>query len=397
LAGCGDSSEGGAVASLLAPAPGGAPPPPAGDQSALVFNENELNDFHLTMSAADWESIIQDTMGDTYRHAGFRWKGVTLNDVGVRPVGSATRFPGNVKMSLKLDFNVFVPGQKFLGLKSLKLDGLYERTMLRESLSYYVFRTRLPATPRTAYCRLFVNGELRGVYMAEERVTSDFVKNRFGGTVGNAYRMRVDRPEAFTYRGADPALYLPEPWQPATNETDGDHSVIPRFLDVLNNRPAELETVCDLENLTDYLAMEAAVISYDGVLRDAGPPHNMFTYHRPETGRFMLIPWDVDQTWTSSMVTRGIFHNFDNTKIAAVVRDTPALQALYWRKIAETIETASHPDRVAARLDWVYAHIRDAVYADPYKRITNSEFDGYVESIKRTARARYDFLRSQVQ
>jgi hypothetical protein len=392
LAACGDGDEGRPTAAL-----GGPEPPPAGsDPSRFVFDESELNDFHLTLAPADWESILQDTMGDTYRTATLRWKDVTLSPVGVRPSGSSSRYPGNPKMSLRFDFDVFVSGRKFMGLKSLKLDGLRETTMMRDSLSYWVFRAFLPATPRTAYCRLFVNGEYRGAYMAEERVTGDLVRNRYGGEDGNLYRLRVDRPEAFAYRGADPSLYLPEPWEPETNERNGDHSAIPRFLDILNHRPSELGSVCDLENLTHYLALEAVVISRDGLLRNAGPPHNVQVYHRPATGRFELIPWDLDQSWAGAEVTRDIFHNFGNTRLAAVVRDTPTLRALYISKIARVLDREAHPDRVAARIDFQYARIRQAVYEDPYKHITNAQFDGYPDYLKRVARDRAAFLRTQV-
>lgn len=395
VAGCGESDEGSPIA-VAGGGGGGGGGPREELLSDAVFREEELNDFHLTMDPADWDSILMDTRGDVYRHTSFRWKDVAIADVAVRPSGSATRFPGNPKMSLKLKFNEFVPGQKFMGLKTLKLDGLYERTMQRENLCYHVFRQRNPATPRAVYCKLFVNGEYRGVYMAEERVTSDLVRHRFPTETGNLYRLRVADPEAFTYAGADPQLYLPDPWQPITHELTGDHTVIPRFLDVLNHRPAELATVCDVENLVTHLALEAAVISRDGILRNAGPPHNCFEYRRPDTGLFMLIPWDLDQTWTSSEATRDIFFNFGNTKIAVVVRDTPELNALYRQKLADIVTNVTSPDRIAARLDLVHARIRDAVYADPNKRTTNADFDGYRDSLKETARMRYENLRSQL-
>lgn len=392
LAACGDADEGLPRAAL------GGPEAPVSESapSRAVFDESELNDFHLTIAPADWDSILNDTMGDVYRAADLRWKNVQLSRIGVRPSGSSSRYPGNPKMSLRLDFSVFVPGQKFMGLKSLKLDGLREATMMRDSLSYWVFRAGIPATPRTAYCRLFVNGEYRGVYMVEERVTGDLVRNRYGGEVGNLYRMRVDRPEAFAYRGPDPALYLPEPWEPKTNGLDGGHSVIPRFLDVLNHRPAELESVCDLENLTHYLAIETVIISRDGILRDGGPPHNVHAYYRPSTGRFELIPWDLDQTWAAVEVTRDLFHNFGNTRVAAVVRDTPSLRELYKRKIARALDNEAHPDRVAERIDFQYARIRRAVYEDPYKFITNAQFDGYPDYLKRVSRERAAFLRERL-
>lgn len=390
--GCGDGDEG---ATTLNPDPTSVEAP--ADLSNRLFNDNELNDVRLTIAPADWDSIIQDTRGDEYRTAVLSWKEITIDQVAIRPSGSASRYPGNQKMSLRLDFNEFVPGRKFLGLGSLKLDGLREGTLIRERFTYDVYRSRLRIVPRAVHCRLFVNGEYRGVYEIEERVSDGMVKRRYNSAhEGNLYRIRVTRPEAFAYRGSNPALYTPEPWERHSNETSSDHADVPRFLDILNNRPADLSTVCDLENLTDYLACEAAVISYDGVLRNEGLPHNFYVYDRPETDKMELIPWDLDQTWDVNQTDRSIWFNFETTALARVVRATPALNELYRKKIREIIATATLPENLAKRIDFIYEQIKDAAHADPYKLRTNAEFDSYPAYFKEVARRRYVSLSAQL-
>src|SRR5437667_5208889 len=81
---CGNPDEGKSTVAAGAP----------GDPTQLLFVDSEFNDFHLTISPADWDSIIWDTMGDLYRHADLRWKDVTVTNVGVRPSGHSTRKPG---------------------------------------------------------------------------------------------------------------------------------------------------------------------------------------------------------------------------------------------------------------------------------------------------------------
>ena len=383
--GCGDSDEGGARGS------GGRV-----GSSELLFKEDEFNDVRLTMAPSDWDSIIQDSMGDAYRHASLQWKDLRVDDVAVRPRGHSTRYPGNPKMSLKVKVNEFVKGQRLLGLKEIKLDGLREGTMLRERIAYEMYRTLIPASPRAVHCRLFVNDEYRGVYMIEEAPNGDLVKHRFGSDDGNLYHVFTGAPEAYTWRGPDPASYLPRPWGPETNEESGDHSVIPRFLETLAQRPAELESVCDLENLTDYLALEVATMSRDGLLRDAGRPQNHFAYWSPSTRRFQLLPWDLDQTFSNPQSTWDVFHNFETTSIAAVVRDTPVLRARYLEKVGRIAETLAHPDRLGARIDALFAMIREAAHADPYKLVTNEQFDRYPAYLKSVIRIRYDNLRAQL-
>jgi spore coat protein CotH len=364
-----------------------------------VFDPSDLADYHLTIDPADWDSIIWDTRGDDYRHCTLRWHGVTLADVAVRPSGGgATRYPGNLKMGLKFDFNEFVPKQKLDGLKSLKLDGLVESTMMRERLSYDVYRAWIPTTPRSAHCRLFVNGEYWGLYRAEERVREDLLKHRYPGQeIGMLYRIWSGAPEAFTWRGDDPDLYTPRPWDFETHEEDPDHAPMIRFLDVLNHRPADLGTVHDLDNLVRMLALEAACISRDGLVRDAGRPQNHYEYHRPATGLFEFIPWDIDNTWSSQEATRSIYRNFDTTRIAAVVRDTPALDAAYRTRLRELVDTLTHPDVLAPQIDFIYAQIREAAHADPHKFATNAQFDTYPAFLKQVARDRRASILQQLQ
>jgi hypothetical protein len=388
LAGCGDSNEGSDSG------PAGAPQV-AGD---ALFNESEVSDVHLTMAPADWASIVADDQGDTYHRATISWKGVTVSDIAVRPSGHATRFPGNQKQSLKLDFNEFVPHQKFVGLKSLKLDGVIEGTMMRERIAYGVYRALVPAAPRAAHCRLHVNGEYRGVYMFEERVTGDLLEHRFGNDNGTLYRVIVSIPEAFAWRGPDPQAYIEfdRPFDLEHPDTGADHSILPRFMDILNNRPAELETICDVENLIRSLALDVALTARDGLLRDDGPPQNYYTVWRPETGRFQFMPWDVDQTLTTERTNFSMYYNFEKTRIATVVRTTPALDARFRAMLAQILQTLTHPDIMNARIDEVWAQIRDSVHSDPYKKSPNNVMDTMPDYLKTSVRLRYDSLKAEL-
>ena len=380
--GCGDDSSGGDAV--------------AGSVSGSLFNEDVVHEVRLSMDPADWESILADTRGDEYRRASFAWGGATLNDVGVRPSGNATRWPGNPKQPLKLKFDAFLPEQRFLGMKTLKLDGLIEQTMMRERIAYGVFRSRIPTAPRTAHARLSVNGDYRGLYMIEERVTDALLDDRYGKEDGNLYRIMVEIPEAFADRGPDPVPYMPRPFQPETNEATGDHSILPRLIDVLHRRPAELETVVDVENLTMFLALEAALVSRDGFLRDDGPPQNHYMYFRPATGRFEFIPWDLDQTLSVARSEYSYYHNFEKSRIVSVVREQPDLDAKFRQKLAEVVTTLTSPEALFPRIDAIYAQIRPHVLEDRYKGFSNEEFDTVPHYLKTAVQSRYDHLRAQL-
>ncbi|HYF00324.1 MAG TPA: CotH kinase family protein [Planctomycetota bacterium] len=383
--GCGDDSGrdsgGGAV---------------AGSVAGALFDETVVHRVDLTMSPADWASIIADDRGDEYRRCVFAWRGVTLGDVAVRPSGNATRWAGNLKQPLKLKFDEYLPDQRLFGMKTLKLDGLIEQTMMRERIVYGVFRTRIPTAPRTAHTRLYVNGEYRGVYLIEERVSDALLDDRYGKENGNLYRIMVEIPEAFADRGPNAASYMPRPFQPETNELDGDHSVLPLLIDYLHRRPAELAAIVDVENLTMFLAMEVGLVSRDGFLRDDGPPQNNHMYFRPATGRFEFIPWDMDQTMSVTRSEFHFYHNFEKSRIASVVRERPELDAKFRQYLADVVTNLTSPDALFPRIDEIFAQIRPHVHEDPYKGFSNDEFDGLPNYLKAAVRARYDHLRAQL-
>jgi len=388
-AGCGDPSEGDSNSVVAGSSAGSA-------QADSLFDPSVVHDIHLTMSPADWQSILNDSMGDTFRPASVQWREHVAHNVGVRPRGHSTRHPGNPKFSLKIEMDAFVPDQEFLGLDEIKLDGLREPTQMREHLAYALFREMGLAAPRTAYCRLFVNGEHRGVYLIEEAVNRDLVKHRYGKEQGNLYHVYVGNPESYSYLGSSPSLYIPRPWGAETN-LDGDHSIVPRFLDILNHRTAELDGIAEVEHLIIFLALEVALCSRDTLLRDDVSPQNHFTYWRPSTGRFTFIPWDLDQCLTNSRAFLSMWHNFHHSAVTRVVQNTPALNARFRQKVSDVIEQVTHPDRMAVRIDALYQQIRGPLHADPYKLPTNSELDTYPSYLKGVFRSRYDSLRAELQ
>src|SRR6185369_7983340 len=95
---CGSSGTNGAVVTGGNGGTGGggatsARPAPA----SPIFDTSRVHEVVLTMSPDDWQSILDDSRGDEDRHATLTYDGVVIEDVGVRPSGETSRFPGNPK------------------------------------------------------------------------------------------------------------------------------------------------------------------------------------------------------------------------------------------------------------------------------------------------------------
>jgi spore coat protein CotH len=218
VAGCG--SGGGADGGLVTGSGGSGAGPDGGmkvgrpEAAMPIFADTALHQISITMSPEDWQSILDDSRGDEWRHATVVYDGVTVEEVGVRPSGEGSRFPGNPKMSVRLRFDAFPNRGKFGGIDTLKLKGqLGDDSMLRDRLSYFMFR-KVMATPQEAHARLVVNGDLRGVYAVVEVWESDALKEHFSEPVGALYRLRgVVGTDPYLYTGDEPNKYVPAPWE----------------------------------------------------------------------------------------------------------------------------------------------------------------------------------------
>src|SRR5262245_45328264 len=187
------------LVALLCPAPS-----PAADKKAQkdspeqVFGLDRVWSIHLTIQPKDWQTMQPTRRGGPFGGGGFgpggfgpgrpkekekekakpaeddadrrahglfgmdfayvkctvEVDGKTYKDVGIRFKGSGTYISaqGRLKLPFKIDFDRYVEGQTFKGLKKIALNNnAMEPTALREVLAYPVFRALGVAAPRTAY------------------------------------------------------------------------------------------------------------------------------------------------------------------------------------------------------------------------------------------------------
>jgi spore coat protein CotH len=106
-----------------------------------------LHDVRLVLHSSDWQNLKNNFLDNTYYPTDLSWGGVTVRNVGIRSRGLGSRSP--VKPGLRVDFDRYASGQRFLGAKSIILDNLtQDPSMMREVLS----RASSPAWA----CRLLV-------------------------------------------------------------------------------------------------------------------------------------------------------------------------------------------------------------------------------------------------
>jgi spore coat protein CotH len=360
-----------------------------------VHDDTRVHQAELTMSADDWQSIIDDSRGDTLRHASLSYDGVVVDDVGVHPSGESSRIPGNQKQSIRVKFDAFGHG-KFAGLKEINIKGEYDdHSMMRERLAYFVFRAMLP-TPQAAHVRLVVNGQLRGLYTIREVWDADSIGPHFTQPLGPLYRVRgIVGTDPYAYLGTATSAYVPLPWEPHVDKPARADDVIPTMLDVVNNNAPMLDGVVDVEDLLGYLAASAVVMVTDGFVGDHGVSDH-FQYFDPQSGKFFILPWDPDNTFSSQNEApdRSITQSFDHTALSRLVSDNSDLRARYVAKIGAVMSTVSMT-ALQAEADAIYQQIQQTAYEDPFKIFSNSDFDWSEGYIKDFVAQRYASLQAQ--
>jgi hypothetical protein len=289
------------------------PPPPEPLPGARLFVEDQVLEIHLTLAPTDQESLAQNGDEEIYvpaqaSIAGAGIEQVQLDSIGMRHKGAYTLHhcwdeagvrsyeDECAKLSYKLKFDEYAPDSRLDGLKRLNLHAASgDDTRMRELVAYSTFREFGVDAPRTAIAKVYVNGDLEGLFIAVEALDGRYTKAHFseGGGDGNLYK------EVWPRSGLDSAKLVESL---RTNEDVGDVSAFISFGNAVSASTsatfaANMAQWVDLEHALRYVAVDRALKNWDGIMAFYSPraPHNFYWYHDVGgSGRFRLVPWDMD-------------------------------------------------------------------------------------------------------
>ena len=179
---------------------------PAGGRNGVAARQGiEFDYVQGTLQLGDW----------TFRNVALRFKG---NGSFLR----ATRGGGD-KISLKVDLNKYVKGQKLAGLTTLNFqNNVTDPGWMNEVLAYRLYRDAGALAPRTTYAQvhLTVEGEggtrFLGLYSVSENVDEAFFEERFGTRKGAI--LKPSTQDLFTDWGPDWNAYQ-QSYDPKTDLT----------------------------------------------------------------------------------------------------------------------------------------------------------------------------------
>jgi hypothetical protein len=372
----------------LAPRLVGAPAP------AVVFDDRRLHELALTFEQPDfWDRLYDNYYAGNgeYLAATLHYRGRDYENVGVRFKGESSMwgFPTE-KKPFKIKLDAFVPGQNLFGITKLSLsNGFRDPTMLREKLFYDAVGTLLPAS-RASFAKLYINGDYWGLYLNVEQVDKRFLQQEFGQSEdGNLFK--GDPQGWLVWEGPEQANYY-DKYELKTNESANDWSDLVDLIDRVDNSapedfPQAVEEAFEIHAFLFLSAFYNLYITLDSYI---GEGHNFYLYHRDDSDRFRMIPWDANEAFAAcpayawpELIELPLFWQRPVEEsprpLVNQAFEVPEYRQLYLMDYQYLLDHEFDPVVLGARIDTLAALIRPAVYADTQKMYSDWEFETNLE------------------
>jgi len=365
----------------------------------LVYDQSRVAEVEFT--TPDGFPVI---MGDyissgtpDYVDAGFRFEDEELASTGLRLRAPVTAGGGvtELKYSLRVNFNYY-NGPRFHGIDRIHFaNNKNDPSLMREILFSRALKAMNVPAPRTSYAWVLADGTALGLYTMVEMVDVRFARALWGvennADGGNLYKCEpitaTDNGCSLAWAGDSKSDYLKAcleedgcGLQLKSNEKDpllNNYSDLIDFLDFLNNSTetefaAGIEAVFDVDSFLRYLAVATALSDYQGYL---GAIDNFYLYHRPDTGRFVFIPWDHNKAMGLTTCTLAVHPSGAdpetpectdaNRPLVDRILAVDAFRATYLGYVQEVVDTVLAPTAMQAWVDELEALIVDRIPLDP--------------------------------
>lgn len=341
-----------------------------------IFDESFVHEIRITFEQeAYWDSLLfyyTYAEDKTYLMASIEIDGNTIDSIGVRKKGLSSALVFDSKIPFKVDFNEYVSGKKYDGIKQLNLhNGWHDPTMMREAVSYKFMREAGIASPRTSYTKLYINDIYWGLYILVEQVDSRFLKNWFENNDGNLFKTRGN--SNLEYLGDDPAEYEFQ-FTLKSNEELNDWSQFFDLLESISNEDEfdeSISTYLNMDGYTRVLAADILMQNFDSYYQ-AG--RNFYLYYDSTQSNFQWIPWDYNLSLSNWVTETIIEYDFYDKLLARNVMYSDEYRPMYFNHLCVMIDNYFNLDHLEDYIDNTTALIEDALEEDTSKLFSMEAF-----------------------
>jgi spore coat protein CotH len=356
-----------------------------------LFDSSAIQEINLLMNARDLRSLREHFNENTYYPADLQWRDVRVRNVGVRSRGLGSRNP--TKLGLRVDFNRYVSGQRFAGSAALVLDNLWQdASMIREAAAMSFITRMGEAASRESFAKVYINGELEGLYAVIEEPNAGYLTRHFGDDSGVLFEYHWLRPYHFDSLGDDLDEYE-RMFERRTHERAAAPVIYEPLRAMIESTSQPLDTAwrehvdpyVDLPQMIRYAAIEAFLADVDGFTGYDGI-NNFYMYRPPDSERHIFLPWDRDHAFWQ--VDMSIFNHLDGNRLLYNALAHPDLRTLYLQTIERCAAAASEDGWLEGEVTRLATLVASAGALDPTLPYTQQMHDDDVQMLLDFARRR---------
>jgi hypothetical protein len=367
----------------------------------IVYATDQVVTVNLTFNQVSfWDSLVANYSSETDMIAAVMEitdnTGVhTLDSINIRLKGNSSYgHPGN-KKSFKVDFDDYVNGQTYDGMKKLNFDnGFKDPTFMRAKLFMDISRAAGVPAPRINYANVYMNGTFWGFYTMVEQVDKEFVQNNFADDIGNLFKAGdASGPNPvfadLKYYGALQGSYTGR-YELKLNDIVNDWTDLIDLIEFINNT-----TDTDFENnfasflnKTPYLRSVATDVLFSNLDSYQNSARNYYVYHDSLNNRWEWVKWDGNEAFgtynpggsISNMVQMAPNYVGPNRPLVSRMFANSNLYNEYLLEMCWIMDQFFNSTYFDAKADALKTLIAPHVYADINKMYTDTEFDQNIET-----------------
>lgn len=370
-----------------------------------VFVKDKVVDVKITLDPDDFQNMLDNASAEEFKTATVEYNGIKLENVGIRTKGnlslrSVVQMTDSDRYSFKLSFDEYVSNQTLQGISKINLNNNYsDATYMREFLTYELAKSMGLPTPEVSYVNLYVNGELRGLYLAVEQVGDAYLERNFGNSYGALYKGIMGNGSDLIYRGDEETDY--PGLERKSKKSNGN--VLVDMIKELNDG-TDIESVIDVEDALGYIALNAVTVNTDSYI--GSNKQNYYLYEN--NGIFSILPWDYNMAFsglagmfgggggggaggagggggessnTSYMIDEPTDGSVEERPLVAKLLSNETYKAQYHEMIQSMIDNYLNDETFQARVKQLQELIADDVKADPTAFYTYEQFEQGVQSL----------------
>jgi hypothetical protein len=271
------------------------PPPLDAEGCPGLFSQEHLPRFDLSVHPAVMATLYEDWIHGRERNSldeddtpyrpliEFRYGDVVIPDAMIRLRGNPNFWLEQNKMQFQISFDENDKEGRFLGLRKILFDAAaLNRHFLRDRLSLWLMRQAGIAAPCANNALVYINGEYYGLFTNLEKLDEEFLTRVFPGS---------DQGDLWKRRN----------WEIKTNEDTYNRQRLTQLRnasgetqDGANGNLVQLQGLMDIEQALRVYAVDAVIPNSDGPWAGG---LNYYLYDHPGLNRFVLLPWDLDNTF----------------------------------------------------------------------------------------------------